>query len=150
MAAINFFSEDVKFRLKERTIIRRWILNTIRNEGFKIQSVNYVFCSDTYLLDYNIRYLKHNTLTDIITFSFAESGEKLEGDIFISVERVEENSVVYKELFEDELRRVIIHGILHLMGYLDKSIEDSKIMRAKEAYYLQTYNELLVRELGNQ
>lgn len=146
MAAINFFNEEVKFRLKDRTLIRRWILNTIRSEGFKVQSINYIFCSDAYLLDYNIKYLNHNTLTDIITFSFTEFGEKLEGDIFISVERVQENSVVYKEQFEDELHRVIIHGVLHLMGYLDKSIDDRKIMRTKETFYLQEFKEFLVRE----
>jgi rRNA maturation RNase YbeY len=142
MAAINFFTEDIKFRLKNKAQIRRWIVDTMKNERIKVQQINYIFCSDAYLLGHNIKYLSHDTLTDIITFSYSPVGEKLEGDIFISIERVAENSVLYKESFDGELRRVIIHGVLHLIGYLDKKIKDRKMTRSKEDFYLQRFNNL--------
>jgi rRNA maturation RNase YbeY len=118
-----------------KTKITSWISDTIVNEAFKEGDINYIFCGDDYLLDINVKYLKHNALTDIISFDYS-LGKKLSGDIFISVDRVKDNSVKYEVNFDDELHRVIIHGILHFCGYKDKTKEDKRLMRKKEDYYL--------------
>ena len=115
--------------------ITSWISDTIVNEAFKEGDINFIFCGDDYLLDINVKYLKHNALTDIISFDYS-LGKKLSGDIFISVDRVKDNSVKYEVNFDDELHRVIIHGILHFCGYKDKTKEDKRLMRKKEDYYL--------------
>jgi rRNA maturation RNase YbeY len=118
-----------------KTKITSWISDTIVNEAFKEGDINFIFCGDDYLLDINVKYLKHNALTDIISFDYS-LGKKLSGDIFISVDRVKDNSVKYEVNFDDELHRVIIHGILHFCGYKDKTKEDKRLMRKKEDYYL--------------
>jgi probable rRNA maturation factor len=115
--------------------IKDWIESAIINENLKIGDINYIFCDDAYLLEKNIKYLKHNTLTDIISFDYT-MGKIISGDIFISVERVEENASSYQVSFKDELHRVMIHGVLHYCGYNDKTAAEKVQMRAKEDYYL--------------
>lgn len=133
--AIRFHSEDTSFTPKQKGLLRQWIKHTIISENFEADEINVVFCSDEYLLRLNNQYLKHNTYTDIITFDYSDK-QKRSGDIFISIPRVKENSKDFKVVFEDELHRVIIHGILHLCGYKDKSSSDKLIMRQKEEKYL--------------
>lgn len=129
------FNYETEFKLIMKTKITSWISDTIVNEAFKEGDINFIFCGDDYLLDINVKYLKHNALTDIISFDYS-LGKKLSGDIFISVDRVKDNSVKYEVNFDDELHRVIIHGILHFCGYKDKTKEDKRLMRKKEDYYL--------------
>lgn len=129
------FNYETEFKLIMKTKITSWISNTIVNEAFKEGDINFIFCGDDYLLDINVKYLKHSALTDIISFDYS-LGKKLSGDIFISVDRVKDNSVKYEVNFDDELHRVIIHGILHFCGYKDKTKEDKRLMRKKEDYYL--------------
>ena len=132
---INFFTEEIKFILRDKIPLRKWLIDVAVNEGCKIEEVNIIFCSDAYLSEHNQRYLKHSTLTDIITFDYSE-GKNLSGDIFISIERVCENAIKYKVSENQELKRVIIHGILHLCGYKDKTAADKKQMRKKEDEYM--------------
>ena len=108
----------------------------------RIGDVNIIFCSDNYILDVNLKYLQHDYFTDIITFDYCEN-KVLSGDLFISVDSVRENSVFYNTEFEDELNRVMVHGILHLIGYDDHTEEDQKVMREKENYYLSLREKLL-------
>jgi probable rRNA maturation factor len=134
--AINFFSEDISYNLKQKEKVRRWIVRSIENEDRKLKELNFIFCSDSYLLDLNKKFLRHSTYTDIITFDNGEDNGPIQGDIFISIERVSENSLKYGINRIDELHRVLIHGILHLCGYKDKSKADKQTMRSKENYYL--------------
>jgi len=127
---IEFYSET-KFKLKEEEKVSLWIKRVIGNEGLEMGDITYVFCDDDFLLNLNKEYLNHDTLTDIISFDNSLC-DKIVGDIFISVERVKENSEIYTTTFINELHRVMIHGILHLCGYNDKSDEESKTMRVKE------------------
>ncbi|MCF6213330.1 MAG: rRNA maturation RNase YbeY [Flavobacteriaceae bacterium] len=115
--------------------IKEWISTCIKSENFKEGDLNYIFCDDAYLLEKNIKYLKHNILTDIISFDYT-MGKIISGDIFISVERVKENAFFFKADFKDELHRVMIHGVLHYCGYNDKTKQEKEQMRAKEDYYL--------------
>jgi probable rRNA maturation factor len=128
---ISFRLQDVKFTLKDKQVLRNWVALVATNEGFSIAPINYVFCSDGHLLEMNKQFLNHNYFTDIITFDYTE-GKRLSGDIFISIDRVADNAKTYKSTFECELHRVMIHGVLHLMGYKDKSPADEKKMRQKE------------------
>ena len=118
--------------------ISLWLTNVIKEEGKQIGELVYVLCKDEYLLEKNIQFLDHNTLTDIITFDYCE-GEIVNGDILISTERVEENSKTYKVNYLTELHRVMVHGLLHLLGYKDKNEKDAKTMREKENYYLNKF-----------
>src|ERR1700733_3748711 len=113
MPAINFFEEDVTYKLKDKIKVRQWITETIVAEGFKLQELNYIFCSDEYLLTINQQYLDHDTYTDIITFDNSEIEKTIIGDIFISVERIKENAAKFKVDEATELHRVMIHGALH-------------------------------------
>ena len=140
MAAIHFFSQDISFKLAKPRITRRWILDVIHREGKDLTHLNYIFCSDEYLLTINKQYLKHNTFTDIITFDHSEDKQLIEGDIFISVERVRSNAAELNTSFYDELHRVLIHGVLHLVGYKDKSAIQKAVMRKKEDAYLSLRN----------
>ena len=135
---IRFFEEG-RYRLLNKRLIKRWLQLAVANEGKILQDVNIVFCNDEELLEKNVKYLKHNTLTDIITFDYS-IGDKLSGEIFISVERVKENALTLNVNFKDELCRVIVHGILHLVGYKDKSKLEKMEMRIKEDYYLSLRN----------
>ena len=110
MPSINFFEEDVKFKLKEKNKVKAWIKSTIEAEGYKLQELNYIFCSDQYLLQINQQYLDHDTYTDTITFDNSEIEAVIVGDIFISIERIRENAIKFNSGEENELHRVIIHG----------------------------------------
>ena len=133
---IHFFSEDISYTLKQKTPIRNWIKSAIVNEGYKLRELNFILCSDNYLLSINQQYLKHDDYTDIITFDNSESKYDIAGDIFISLERIRENARNFKVKEDDELRRVIIHGTLHLLGYQDKNKEQKALMTEKEDFYL--------------
>ena len=117
---------------------KKWLNQVISNEAKEEGDITYIFCDDDYLLEKNIRFLNHNTLTDVITFDYCE-GNSVSGDIFISIERVKENSEVFKVDFLTELNRVMAHGLLHLLGYKDKTERESNLMRKKENYYLSKY-----------
>ena len=134
--SVHFFTEDTTYTLKEKNHIRNWIKQTIAAEGKKLKEINFILCSDNYLLEINQNYLKHDTFTDIITFDNSESGVFITGDIFISVERIRENAQKYAASERDELHRVIIHGALHLIGYTDKTKAHKNIMSSKEDLYL--------------
>ena len=136
MPAIQFFEEDITYKLKKKTAVKRWITETILAEGFKLSELTYIFCSDEYLLQINRQYLNHDTYTDIITFDNAEEKGLIVGDIFISIDRIRENAIKYAISEADELHRVIIHGALHLLGYKDKTPADKKKMTLKEDFYL--------------
>jgi len=117
---------------------KKWLNQVISNEAKKEGDITYIFCDDDYLLEKNIRFLNHNTLTDVITFDYCEE-KSVSGDIFISIERVKENSEIFKVDFLTELNRVMVHGLLHLLGYKDKTEKESNLMRKKENYYLSKY-----------
>ncbi len=136
MAKVNFFVEDISFKLANPVSVSRWIQKVIRTEKHKLKNLNYIFCSDEYLRQMNIEYLNHKTLTDIITFSGSDQQGTIEGDIFISIERVRENAEKFGQQFKDELHRVIVHGVLHLLGYGDKTKAEKIRMRQKEDAYL--------------
>ena len=129
--AIVFQSQDIDFKLKKGTSVKRWIKSIIEREGKKQGQINFVFTSDEELLKTNIQFLDHDTYTDIITFDYCE-GNVVSGDIIISVERVRENAGKFKTEFKTELHRVIIHGVLHLCGYKDKTKKAAALMRQKE------------------
>jgi len=129
--AIFYFSEDTKFSIKERRKLTRWIKVCIDKHGKKLGDLTFVFCSDRHLLSINQQYLKHSYYTDVITFDYSEE-LTVSGDIFISVDTVLENSMTFKKEFLDELHRVIIHGVLHLCGFGDKSESESQQMRLLE------------------
>jgi len=112
-----------------------WLKNVVANEEKEVGNLVFVFCNDSYLLKKNIEFLNHNTLTDVITFDYCK-GNLISGDILISVERVQENAKIFNVSFLNELDRVMVHGLLHLLGYKDKTKEDAKIMREKENFYL--------------
>ncbi|MCO6500964.1 MAG: rRNA maturation RNase YbeY [Vicingus serpentipes] len=130
-----FFSENISFSLPNEQVISQWICNAIAEEKKTATEITYVFCADDYLHNINLTYLNHDTYTDIITFDYTENNS-ISGDIFISIDRVEENAATYNKTFENELHRVIIHGVLHLLGYKDKTDEEADTMRAKEDFYL--------------
>jgi rRNA maturation RNase YbeY len=129
------FNYETKFELENEEEISIWISSVIKSEKFKEGDINYVFCDDDYLLKLNIEFLKHNTLTDIISFD-NKIGKILYGDVFISIERVKENAQAFKVSFKDELSRVMVHGILHYCGYADKTKQDAEIIRNKENFYI--------------
>ena len=136
MPAISFFEEDISFKLKNKTQVRQWVTDTIIAEGFKLKELNYIFCSDAYLLEINKQYLDHDTYTDIVTFDNSEEEGKIVSDIFISIERIRENAIKYNVSETTELHRVIIHGALHLLGYKYKLPADKQKMTQKEDFYL--------------
>lgn len=140
--AISFFTEDLKFILPQKAKRKQWLKSIATEEGFKITDLNFVFCSDEYLHKMNVSYLNHDTLTDIITFDNSEKKEIIEGDVFISVERVKENALDNKEDQLTEFSRVISHGLFHLCGYKDKSSEEAKMMREKEDYAIKLFESL--------
>jgi rRNA maturation RNase YbeY len=136
MPAIQFFEEDVAYKLKDKAKVKAWIKDTIVAEGFKLSELNYIFCSDDYLLQINQQYLDHDTYTDIVTFDNSEQEGVIVSDIFISIPRIKENAEKFNVSVVDELHRVLIHGALHLLGYKDKSAADKKKMTEKEDLYL--------------
>ena len=136
MPAITFHEEDISYKLKNKTAVRKWITDTIVAEGYKLSELTYIFCTDEYLLQINKQYLDHDTYTDIITFDNSEEKGVIVGDIFISIERIRENAGKFNVTEAHELHRVLIHGALHLLGYKDKSAGDKKKMTLKEDFYL--------------
>ena len=136
---ISYFFEDTDFIFKGKTLNNRWLRLVAESEIRRIGNISIIFCSDNYILDVNQKYLQHDYFTDIITFDYCE-GDKLSGDLFISVDSVRENSIEYGTEFSEELSRVIVHGILHLIGYDDHTEEDVAVMRKKENYYLSLRN----------
>ena len=131
MPSINFLSEGIEFKVKNQNKLRAWIKKVIETEGKKLSTLVYIFCSDSYLLTINQDFLKHKTLTDIITFDYSLEG-RVDGEIYISIERVSENALKFGKTIEDELHRVMIHGVLHILGFKDKSPSQKSIMRKKE------------------
>jgi probable rRNA maturation factor len=136
---IRFFSEKINFTFKKKIRTRTWLINVIREEHKSPFNINYIFCSDEYLLELNKQYLSHTTFTDILTFPDLSIPKKISGDIYISVERIIENAEKYHQPFEKELARVMVHGILHLLGYEDKSSKAKRKMTGKEDYYLNKF-----------
>lgn len=135
------YNYELEFQLQSEDKITEWISSVIQSENFKQGDINYIFCDDEYLYNLNVEYLNHDTLTDIISFDYSV-GKELHGDIFISVDRVRENAEDFNQPFDEELKRVIVHGILHYCGYKDKSEEEAATMREKENYYLNLYTEI--------
>ncbi|MGV3527969.1 MAG: rRNA maturation RNase YbeY [Flavisolibacter sp.] len=136
---ISFHYTDQKFSFRRRNLVRSTVERLIRAEGQKVGEIHYIFCSDEYLLQLNQTHLKHDTLTDIITFQYNEPREPIVSDIYISVERVRENATTFAVSFSDELLRVIFHGALHLVGYKDKTSVQKSEMRQMEDRYLQVF-----------
>ena len=137
---INFHIEEIEFKIQQKQKLKNWLKTVLLAEGFILGDLNYVFCSDDYLLKINIEYLDHDFLTDIITFDNSDEDELIEGDIFISIDRVRDNARTFQVSDEHELKRVLVHGMLHLCGYLDKTEEEEKLMRSKENHYLQLFS----------
>ncbi|MAW65233.1 MAG: rRNA maturation RNase YbeY [Flavobacteriales bacterium] len=135
LSEFSFHSEDIIFILKKKPAIISWLSYSIRNENKVSGDISYIFCSDEYLHKINFKHLNHNTLTDIITFDYCEENI-VNGDLYISIERIRENAKLYNNTIENELHRVMIHGIMHLCGYKDKTPEDQNVMSAKEDFYL--------------
>ena len=138
---VSYFTEDTPFAFKEKRLTSRWLKQVAESESCRLGAVSVIFCSDPYLLDINIKYLGHKYFTDIITFDYCE-GNVLSGDLFISVDTVRENAAFYGVDFAEELRRVIVHGVLHLIGYDDHTEADIAVMRAKENEYLELHKTL--------
>ena len=132
---IQYCFEDTDFSFKGRRVNNQWLKLVAESEIKRIGDISIIFCSDPYILDINIKYLGHDYYTDVITFDYCE-GNVLSGDLFISVDTVRENALTYGSTFEEELNRVMVHGLLHLIGYDDHTPEQQKVMRQKENYYL--------------
>ncbi|MBI3501459.1 MAG: rRNA maturation RNase YbeY [Bacteroidetes bacterium] len=133
--AVHFFSQNISFSLKKENAVKKFLISVIGKEKRKAGEINFIFCDDKFLLSLNKKFLKHNTLTDIITFQYPSP--KLTAEIFISIPRVQENAKKFGASFQNELNRVMIHGILHLCGYKDKKAKEKKEMRTQENFYLK-------------
>ena len=125
------FNYETEFALQNEEVISSWVQKIIDSEGFETGEINYIFCDDNYLHKINVEFLNHDTLTDIISFDYT-LGKLINGDIYVSIERVEENAQEFNVTFDNELHRVLIHGVLHYMGYKDKEEVEKKLMRNKE------------------
>lgn len=136
MGSINFFNEDINFTLRQKIKLRNWIRSTIEHNQHKLEIINYIFTSDNYLLTINKEYLDHDTFTDVITFNQSNDPKLLEADIYISIERIKNNAKKFNLPISDELHRVMIHGVLHLLGFTDKEESEKAVMRKKENHYL--------------
>ena len=139
-AEISFFVEgDIQHPfLDQENEYRQWLIKVAEAEKKTVKLLNYIFCSDECLLDINIKYLGHDYYTDIITFPYQQD-QFIESDLYLSIDRIEDNAKEYGETFHNELLRVMVHGLLHLMGYGDKTEEDTRIMREKEDYYIAVF-----------
>ena len=133
---IRFFTENISFRLTNKKIIRKWLMDVVEAENKRTGNINFIFCPDDYLLEINKQYLNHDYFTDVITFDYSD-GTELSGDIFVSIDSVRVNSIKYKQIFEKELYRVMVHGILHLCLYKDSTIQEITVMHSKENHYLE-------------
>lgn len=136
--AISFQSQISDFKIAEKKKITEWILLVAYLENKPVYDINYVFSDDEFLLNLNKQFLHHNTYTDILTFDYS-SEKGISAEIYISVDRIKENAMRFKAAFDEEFRRVVIHGILHCIGYRDKTIRDRFLMRKKEDKYLQLF-----------
>lgn len=141
---VRYFSEDIKFELKGKIFNNNWLKMVAGSEMKKLGNISIIFCSDNYILDINLKYLSHDYFTDIITFDYTEK-DVISGDLFISIDSVRDNALHYGTEFSDELNRVMVHGILHLIGYDDHTPEDIAVMRSKEDYYLALRNSIAGR-----
>ncbi len=130
------FHFETSFNLIKKRMIKKWLSETCKEEGMQIGNLNYIFCSDEYLVKKNLEYLNHNTLTDVISFDYSDE-KKIHGDIIVSIETVITNAKKYNVDFKEELYRVMVHGLLHLLKYKDNSKTEQKLMREKENYYLE-------------
>jgi probable rRNA maturation factor len=140
--SINFFYQTINYTLLKKSLTRQWLHRIAKMEGYKIYQLNYIFCNDEYLLEINKDYLNHDNLTDIITFNLSDKNELIEGEIYISLNRIKENAKIFKEPKEKELRRVMAHGLLHLMGYKDKTPMNILTMRKKEDTCLSLWSKM--------
>ena len=134
--SIQYFKEDVPLPQLKKRKISNWIKKVIESEGKHFGDISFIFCSDTYLLEINKKYLKHFYYTDVITFDYVV-GNIVSGDVFVSIDRIKENSQIYEVTIESELHRVLVHGVLHLLGYIDKDTKSKEMMTFKEDYYLK-------------
>ncbi len=132
---VSYHCEDIRFEFKGKTLNNKWLKMVAESEVKRLGDISIIFCSDPYILDINQRYLQHDYFTDIITFDYCE-GKVLSGDLFISIDTVRENAREYGTTFEEELNRVMVHGLLHLIGYDDHTPAEQQEMRGKEDYYL--------------
>lgn len=139
LQSIHFHFVDISITVKRRNHLKEYLKKIAKKEGHIIHELNYIFCSDGYLLKLNQQFLKHNTLTDILTFPTSTSKSSISGEIYISIDRIRDNAIIYKSLINYELHRVIFHGLLHLCGFDDKSTSEKAMMRKKEDYYLNKY-----------
>lgn len=142
---ISFQVEDIKFNLKNKTVVKNWIDSVIKKKKRTPGEITFIFCSDAYLLTINQQYLNHDTYTDIITFDYSKDNNQLpiSGDIFISIDRVKENALKYSGSFENELYRILIHGVLHLLGYKDKTKADKNEMTRQEENCIELLKEII-------
>jgi len=136
MVEFNFITS---FPFKDAVDVSKWLTECILNENFEEGDLNFIFCEDGYLLEKNLKFLKHNTLTDVISFDYSV-GKIISGDVFISIDRILENAKYFNVCFSDELHRVMVHGLLHFCGYKDKNDDEKIEMRSKEDYYLSLRN----------
>jgi probable rRNA maturation factor len=136
MDNICFFSEEVSFVLSDPEATATWIRSVIQQEGYLLAQLNFIFCSDLYLNAKNVRYLQHDTLTDVLTFDYTDTPGIIEGDIYISIDRVAANAKTWQHSFMKELRTVMVHGVLHLLGYEDQTPAAKALMRQKETEYI--------------
>ncbi len=136
---VHLFSDSVKVSLEQKTNLKAFIESLFKKEKKKLESLNYIFCSDAQLLVINKDFLSHDDYTDIITFDLSEPGSGTTGEIYISIDRVRENAKLHSTTIKQELHRVIFHGALHLCGYRDKSSAEKTLMRSKEDFYLKRY-----------
>lgn len=137
--AVSFHLADISFKLSGKLQLRKFIVDSFQKECSKKIAVSYVFCSDEYLLQINKDFLQHDYYTDIITFPLAETDKRVEAEIYISIDRIKENAASLKVTFEQELYRVIFHGVLHLAGYKDKTKAEKEQMRKKEEQWMRAY-----------
>lgn len=136
MSSVNIYNQDVSYTIKNKKKLYAWLKEVASSHGCTIKQINYILCNNKYLLGINIEFLNHDALTDVITFPYNEQCDSIEADIFISIEMVKENAGDRNLKCKDELNRVMVHGLLHLLGYGDKSEKEKKRMRQKEDYFL--------------
>ena len=144
---ITFLSDYAGFELQNRSNYKKWLNSVILHEGLTLGEINYIFCTDSALLEINEEFLDHHDYTDIITFSLSDNANIIRGEIYISIDRVKENSIINKVSFYKELSRVLVHGVLHLVGFDDHTKQEKKIMRNKENYYLDLLINYVPREI---
>ena len=136
MNTIHFFKEGIHFRLQHQEQVRQWVSAVVRYHKHQLEEINFIFCGDQYLLQLNKKFLDHDYLTDVITFENSLEKKKISGDIYISYDRVTVNAKQYRTSLKDELHRVMVHGVLHLLGYMDKSANEKALIRKAEDVWL--------------